>query len=226
MPRDNARQGKSTNNLRRQVKKQEARSYFLIVVEGQETEYNYFDYLIRELKLPTTKIEIVPAAGGDPLVIINKACKLVQENKREAKKGNSLKFDKVFYVFDDDNKIDKFKEALVKAKENGLVSITSIPCFEFWFLLHYTYTTSPFSNYKELSPKLEAAMRKAGILKKDEAYSKSDVELYTKLKPNQDNAINNATKLAENHPNEDGCTNPSTKVHLLVKELQNQKDFK
>lgn len=48
--------GKSTNNLKRSVGNKQARSYFLIVVEGKETEYNYFNALITELKLPTTKI--------------------------------------------------------------------------------------------------------------------------------------------------------------------------
>jgi hypothetical protein len=46
------------------------------------------------------------------------------------------------------------------------------------------------------------------------------------LRPNQDKAINNAVKLAQNHPNLDKCSNPSTEVHLLIEELKKQKDFK
>ncbi|AFZ58117.1 RloB domain-containing protein [Anabaena cylindrica FACHB-243] len=218
--------GKSTNNLRRSSKNQESRSYFLIVVEGQETEYNYFKSLKEELKLPpTTTIKIAPASGGDPLVIVTEAYKLYQENQEKSKTGNTIKFDQVFCVFDDDNKPEKYKKALKAAKEYNFTSITSIPCFEFWFLLHYCYTTSPFSSYKELSPKLETEMRKAAILKKGETYNKSDKFLYQKLKLNQEKAIDHAIQLEQKHPNEDGCTNPSTKVHILVDKLQKQKNF-
>lgn len=69
-------------------------------------------------------------------------------------------------------------------------------------------------------------MRKAGILQQKENYDKSDKSLYDKLRSNQETAITNASKLEQRHPNQDGCTNPSTKVHILVQELQNQKDFK
>ncbi|HLO85126.1 MAG TPA: RloB family protein [Nostocaceae cyanobacterium] len=224
MPRDNSRQGKSINNLRRTTRHIESRGNYLIIVEGI-TEKKYFECLKDDLKIKSIDIRIFSADGGDPLEIIEYTYNLYQDFLKKREKG-AVKLNKVFCVFDDDKKPEKYKAALNKAKKYDFTAITSIPCFEFWFLLHYCYTTGCFVSYDDLRPKLETEMRKAGILKKDEAYSKSDVELYTKLKPNQDNAINNATKLAEKHPNEDGCTNPSTKVHLLVKELQNQKDFK
>jgi hypothetical protein len=219
--------GTSTNDLKRRSANHKSRNYLLIVVEGEETEYNYFDSLKRELKLPlTTTIKIAPSAGGDPLMVVNEAYKLYQENQEKSKTGNTIKFDQVFCVFDDDNKPEKYKKALTTAKKYNFTAITSIPCFEFWFLLHYCYTTSPFSSYKELCPKLEAEMRKAGILKQGKNYDKSDKSLYEKLRRNQETAINNAIKLENKHPNEDGCTNPSTKVHILVQKLQDQKEFK
>lgn len=69
-------------------------------------------------------------------------------------------------------------------------------------------------------------MRKAGILKPGENYDKSDKSLYAKFQPYQEIAINHAMKLEQKHPNTDGCTNPSTKVHILVKKLQDQKEFR
>ncbi|MDF5709070.1 MAG: RloB family protein [Nostoc sp. S4] len=218
--------GKSTNDLRRRLGNKKSRDNFLIVVEGQETEYNYFNSLKHDLKLSTTDIRIVSASGGDPLKIIDKACSLVEENKLESQKGSKLEFEHVFCVFDNDNKIEIFKQALLKAKDNNFVSITSIPCFEFWFLLHYVYTTAPLSHYKELCPRLEAEMRKAGVLNKRETYDKSDVTLYKKFKPYLENALTNAMKLQLDRPNEDSCTNPSTKVHILVQQLKDQKEFK
>ncbi len=46
------------------------------------------------------------------------------------------------------------------------------------------------------------------------------------FQPYQEIAINHAMKLEQKHPNTDGCTNPSTKVHILVKKLQDQKEFR
>lgn len=180
----------------------------------------------RELKLSTTDVKIVSASGGDPLEIVNQAYILYQEKQQQSDKLGKPKYDQVFCVFDDDNKPEKYKKALSTAKKYNFTPITSIPCFEFWFLLHYCYTTSPFTSYKELRPKLESEMRTAGILKQGKNYDKSDKSLYEKLKPNQKTAINHAIKLEQKHPNEDGCTNPSTKVHLLIEELEKQKDFK
>ena len=65
--------GKSTNNLKRSSENKNPRGDLLIVVEGEQTEYNYFDSLKRELKLSTIKIKIVSANGGDPLEIVNTA---------------------------------------------------------------------------------------------------------------------------------------------------------
>ena len=207
--------GKSTNNLKRSSGNKNPRGDLLIVVEGEQTEYNYFDSLKRELKLSTIKIKVVSANGGDPLEIVNTAYDLYRQKQ----------YDQVFCIFDDDNKPEKYKQALSTAKEHDFESITSIPCFEFWFLLHCCYTTSPFSSYKELRPKLESEMRKEGILQKGETYNKSDRLLYEKLKPNQEKAIIHAIKLENNHPNEDGCTKPSTRVHILIDKLQKQKNF-
>ncbi|MEI6445403.1 MAG: RloB family protein [Nostocales cyanobacterium ELA583] len=217
--------GKSTNNLRRSSKNQESRSYFLIVVEGEKTEYNYFNSLISELKLTAIKIKVASASGGDPLVIVNTAYKLFAEKQKQSERGGELKYDQVFCIFDDDNKPEKYQKALSTVKEHNFESITSIPCFEFWFLLHYCYTTSPFTSYKELSPKLETEMRKEGIHKQEETYNKSDKLLYEKLKPAQTKAINHAIKLAQKNPNEDGCTKPSTKVYILIDKLKKQKNF-
>ena len=101
------------------------------------------------------------------------------------KVGDMAGWENIELIGVDDNKPDKYKQALSTAKKYNVESITSIPCFEFWFLLHCCYTTSPFSSYKELRPKLESEMRKEGILQKGETYNKSDRLLYEKLKPNQ-----------------------------------------
>ncbi|MBW4479725.1 MAG: RloB family protein [Tolypothrix brevis GSE-NOS-MK-07-07A] len=220
VPRKSLR-GKSSSELERRAGNKEPRKYLLIVVEGQETEYNYFCSIRSELRLRTTKLEVVSTSGGDPLVIVKKAYDLFQEKKQESKRGGEPEYDEVFCVFDEDNKREKYKEALTKAKEYKFISITSIPCFEFWFLLHYCYTTSSFESCHNLIKRLEAEQKKEGFIK----YDKSDTNLYEKLKPKLNDALTHAKRLENHHENIDGCTNPSTKVHILVEKLQKQKDF-
>ena len=98
--------GKSTNNLKRSSGNNNPRGDLLIVVEGEQTEYNYFDSLKRELKLSTIKIKVVSANGGDPLEIVNTAYDLYRQKQ----------YDQVFCIFDDDNKPEKYKQALSTAK--------------------------------------------------------------------------------------------------------------
>jgi alcohol dehydrogenase class IV len=98
--------GKSTNNLKRSSENKNPRGDLLIVVEGEQTEYNYFDCLKRELKLSTIKIKIVSANGGDPLEIVTTAYNLYRQKQ----------YDQVFCIFDDDNKPEKYKQALSTAK--------------------------------------------------------------------------------------------------------------
>ncbi|MFQ4144660.1 RloB family protein [Chlorogloeopsis sp. ULAP02] len=219
------KRGKSIHELERRTGNKEPRKYLLIVVEGQETEYNYFCALKRDMRLQTTKVEVISTSGGDPLVTVDKAHDLVQEKKQESKRTGELEYDEVFCVFDEDNKPEKYKEALLKAQGYNFICITSIPCFEFWFLLHYCYTTSPFTSCNHLVKKLETEQRNLCILKKGEYYDKSNIDLYKILKPKLTDALAHAARLDKQHQNSDGCTNPSTKVHILVKKLQDQKNF-
>lgn len=153
--RKSFKQGKSSSEIKRSSGNKEPKKYILIVVEGQETEYNYFCELRRDLRLNTTKVEVITAAGGDPLVLVNKTYDIVEQNKKNNKREGTPVYDEVFCVFDEDNKPEKYKLACEKANNCHFTSITSIPCFEFWFLLHYCYTTGLFHNCSQLIKRLE-----------------------------------------------------------------------
>ena len=54
-----------------------------------------------------------------------------------------------YCVFDTDTNKEKniiINKAIELAKKNRIIVITSSPCFEIWFLLHYIYTTASMSN--------------------------------------------------------------------------------
>lgn len=201
---------KRARNLVRRPKNKEPRQDILIVVEG-ETEYNYFKSLKKSLKLPTTKVEVVDGKGGSPLVIVKKAKDLSDNNE----------YDQIYCVFDGD-KPTEYKQALAQAKKyKNFTAIQSIPCFEFWFLLHYGYTTQPFYKCKDVISEL----KKDGV--KD--YDKSK-DMYSLLETKLKDAIARAKRLEKYHEEQQTlniyCANPLTKVHQLVKYLQDQKDYK
>ncbi|MGD1912534.1 MAG: RloB family protein [Rivularia sp. (in: cyanobacteria)] len=219
------KKGRKTSQLQRTKGKKKPRKYILIVVEGQETEYNYLNSLKDDLKLKTTEIQVARASGGSPLDVVEKAHKLILEQNKLNKKQGQPKYDEVICVFDQDNQIKKYDDALIQAEKNSILAITSVPCFELWFLLHYCNTSSPFANCKQVCKKLESELKKRNLLKSKECYEKNNSDWYKILKPQLQNAIDNAEKLEKYQENNNENLNPSTKVHFLVKMLQNQKDF-
>lgn len=216
------RKGKSKDNLGRGRDKNPGTYLILIVVEGKKTEYDYFQLMKKELKLDTAKIEIVSASGGDPLKVVEKANELYNQQKN--KRYNKQPFEKVFCVFDYDNRPDKYEAAIKAAKDYEFEPpITSIPCFEFWYLLHYRYSDRPFHDCNEATKEVEKELQKQGVIKTDENYQKK-LDLYDSLRPQLERAIANAEKLIKRQEEENQrFPNPQTKVHILVKYLQEQK---
>lgn len=211
-----SRRGKSNEQLKRNRGQRKPRKLILIVVEGQETEYNYFNDLKAELRLPQIKIKIDSSCGGDPCQVVEKA--------NYYRNQMTSKPDEVFCVFDYDNKLEKYKQAIKKAQDYGFEeSITSIPCFEIWLLLHFQYTSRSFQNCSEVETQLQRELVNASSVNTPANYDKS-LRYYNFLKDKLEQAIKNAERL-EKEQQEMGQIhpNPSTKVHLLVKKLREEK---
>jgi len=198
----------------------------LIVTEGTKTEPLYFDKLIEHLKLVTTDIKVTGKSASCPLKVVEYAIELYEETK-----NTKDEYDLVFCVIDKDSH-DKYEDALLYAKKyipkNILSTINSIPCFELWLLLHYTYTSKPFQKRGEKS---KGGKSICETLIKDELkkylpnYEKnisnlSDDELSYIF---NDDTIQVTIKRAEQlltHCESCVTDNPSTKVHQLVVKLQ------
>lgn len=182
----------------------------LIVCEGEKTEPLYFEEFKHEYDLSSANVVVTDASkGSDPMSIIKEAEKLYKESQKE---NNS--FDKVFCVFDKDQhgNYDKALYMLTKANSH-FTAITSVPCFEYWFLLHFEYTTKSFPTASSVISDLKKYIP---------TYNKNNRRIFDNLKPRLQTAIQNAEKANQSSKNA-GTDNPSTKVVDLITYLLNMK---
>lgn len=133
------RKVRQAESLRRARAKRDSYDTVLIVCEGEKTEPYYFQELRDDLRLNPFNIEITgDTRGSSPVNVVNYALK------------NHKDYDKTFCVFDQDQHSD-YQTALRKIKgreksrEHPVHAITSVPCFEFWLLLHFRMTTKNFA---------------------------------------------------------------------------------
>jgi hypothetical protein len=184
----------------------------LIVCEGKKTEPNYFKDLRKAFGLNPMNIVIADKkAGLDPISLVEYA---IEEHKKEPD------YNHVYCVFDRDKHktydaaIDKIRAFHMKRGTN-LTPITSIPCFEIWLLLHFTYTTRSFCAACDDS---NCALLIADLKKYIPDYEKGAENIFIGDE-RLDTAINQAKQLEDFHKTS-GTDNPSTKVYLLVEHLK------
>jgi len=200
--------------LRRRRAIKEPYDVILIICEGEKTEPNYFSELKKAFRLSNANVRIC-GRGADPLSVVDFA---IETFRREPE------FDRVYCVFDRDRHT-RYDEALDKVRRTRLgkgskiFAIPSIPCFEFWLLLHFIYTTRPF----DAPPGDSICSRVIEELKKYlPAYQKGDQDIFNKIHDSLDNAIANASRVQQFHQTS-ATDNPSTLVHSLVEYLRDLK---
>ena len=143
----------------------------LIVCEGEKTEPNYFNELKKAFRLSNANVKVV-GHGVDPLKIVGYAIERCRKDKE---------YDRVYCVFDRD-KHTTYHAAMEKIRHTRLpgstkiFGIPSIPCFEFWLLLHYVYTIESFSSPSGGSVCEEVIKRLRSYLP---GYKKGDREIFT-----------------------------------------------
>lgn len=192
----------------RKVNIREVKQRFLIVCEGAKTEPNYF----KKFRVPKTVID-VKGVGENPSRLVQSAIKLKAEAV-EADEG----YDQVWCVFDrDDWPSQDFNNAIHKAESYDLQVAYSNEAFELWYVLHFEFlnTGIPRDDYiKKLTQLL------------GKKYQKNSDTIYDELRNRLVTAIRNAEKLlASYNSSNPGQNNPSTTVHLLVKELIQSEEF-
>ncbi|MFO9208400.1 RloB family protein, partial [Legionella pneumophila serogroup 1] len=136
------RKHRGPNSFKRSKNVREAYDVVLIICEGEKTEPHYIKELLSELKLSSANIKVV-GLGTDPLTLVEYA---VEEYNR------TRDYDRIYCIFDKD-KHTTYEQAKEKItllqkrvkKSIPIYAITSVPCFEYWILLHYVDTASPYN---------------------------------------------------------------------------------
>jgi hypothetical protein len=186
---------------------------FLLVTEGEKTEPNYFLALRNRLQLAAADVEIQHPQGTDPLTLTAAAIRIRDERKRQAKKGINIAYDEVWVIFDLEKPHDERRELAVKAmnmkEASGIKFAFSDPCFEFWLLLHEEYTTAQFAECDQVIKRLQAFW-------KDYAKGLTPTTEFLAKVPT---AVVHAERCRKHHQRSGGDGNPSTKVDILVRQL-------
>jgi len=213
------RRAKRQVDLRRREPVREPYKKVLIVTEGSKTEPLYFQELTDHYKLNSANVCVTGDCGSDPVSVVEFG---IQQYHKEKKKGDP--FDCVYCVIDRDTH-PNYNEALSRlgdAKPKGVFKgVPSVPCFEYWLLLHFTYTTAPFLTVKRTSAC-------AAVIKELQqhwpAYNKAASDTFMQLLDKLDTAKKYAV-LALKAAEQTGTDNPTTRVHELVTNLQNIKSL-
>ncbi|MBY7815315.1 RloB family protein [Vibrio fluvialis] len=211
-----ARSPKSTQRKR---ETRESYDKILIVTEGEKTEPFYFQEVVGHYKISSANVRIDGNSRSSPGFVLTHAKKLADE---ERKQGSP--YDKVFIVIDRDDHacFQKTVDAVKKIKGNVFSAVTSIPCFEYWLILHFKCSTKEYISTignTAANQALNDLRKQPGM--KD--YKKKDKGIFIKLLPLLEDAkINSARALAL--AQQLGVDNPTTSVHDFIHYLQNVKN--
>jgi len=211
------RKAKKAGDLARRKARRAPYAKVLIVCEGEKTEPYYFKSLKDHYGLNSANVEICGDCDSAPSSIYSYA---KQRYREERDAGDS--FDQVFCVFDKDTHttyqqaVDDIARATPKST---FLAITSVPCFEYWLLLHFNYTTRPYVALPGNSAGHQVLTELRDYMPD---YAKGDNDTFSALIGQLDFAKNNAVRALQSAAaiNTD---NPTTRVHELVDFLQNIK---
>ena len=193
----------------------------LIVCEGEKAEPSYFCSLIDCLDLRTAEVQVCADSGSAPISVVEFGIRILNVDSD---------FDQIYFVFDKDSHAS-YASALSRVKNlrkkrtynnKSISAITSNPCFEVWFLMHYQAYTRPITAAGGRSA-CENVIR---VLKKFPEfynYNKGNRNLFELSVGRLEEAKQNSEqvlKLCEASGTSIHYGNPTTLVHKLISALQ------
>lgn len=194
----------------------------LIVCEGSKTEPLYFEELVDFYKIHSANVKVCGDCDSDPLSVVDHGLALYQKEK----KASDGPFDRVYFVIDKDTH-DNYSKALDKIinshPKGAFYAANSVPCFEYWLLLHFSYSTKPYIAYGNKS----IGMAVIEDLKRFwPGYTKAEYGSFKKTIETRNDSLAYAKANARRslkHSHITSSDNPSTQIHDLVDYLQHLK---
>lgn len=197
---------RKTASFRRTAGRKVPRSITLIVCEG-ETERAYFQAVRVLFDLSSTEVIVAEDNDSAPSSVVEYAL------HRCAEPGG---YDKVFCVFDRDNHesfqraCDRVRSLATRTRNPLPIAVAvSIPCFEFWLLLHFERTDAPFHRCDDVIQRLRGYLP---------GYTKADPAAIQQCLDRLPDALAYADWLAQRAI--DNAANPSTSVHYVLRHLE------
>jgi len=188
----------------------------LIVCEGTKTEKFYFEDARQVLGVHRGQaiVEVESGEGTNPKNIVETARKLKSKAEKE---GNA--FSSVYCVFDRDEHAH-YQASIERAGSLKMQAIKSVPCFEYWVLLHFRNHTAPYARSGDRSP-CDGCYRDVTAEWPD--YAKNRKRLFSELQARLNDARQHAAhRLAAMVA--DASDNPSTEIHLLLEAMEALKE--
>lgn len=207
---------------RRGRKRRQIKPIVLIVTEGESTEPKYFEHF--RTRQTNIDIQIVGNKQGgntDYMGLVRKAIEQVAKKQLSAASGDSMwvladadiNFSAPDAVKTKSTQLEKVKKVADRA---GIQIAVSAPCFEFWYLLHYRYTTKYLRDYDDVKAELREYIPD---------YVKT-MDVAPLLEAHTAEAIRNAERVEGYHISNGRKaplsldSNPYTEVYRLIKTLR------
>ena len=105
-----------------------------------------------------------------------------------------------------------------QCRKAGFVDAVSVPCYEYWLLLHLKKTNQPFRDAKECCETFQSEYNKKFQTQYTVKQLKAKTDIFNDLNDNLDSAIANADNL---ELEEASC--PYTNMHSIIKKLLKHK---
>ena len=199
--------------VRRGRPRRSGKPRILILCEGAKTEPNYFaqlkqaEHLTSVFVRPPRRKQIGPAG-------------LLRRLREELEEDSD--WDEVHCVLDHDGRDTEIREfrtrlaAINQKSDTQVKMILSVPCFEFWLLLHFEFTDRPFVP-KGGRTACDDVIKKLRRHLSD--YRKNNPQTFRRCHQHMNTAIQNAAQLESERP-EPPQPGPSyTNVGSLMKRL-------
>ncbi|MDR1775708.1 MAG: RloB family protein [Actinomycetes bacterium] len=198
---------KQKQRFQRRPAYRESASRILVITEGTKTEPCYLNALLAYLQITPQRVVVQPSRGSDPITVVDTATEMVKSNKS----ARNPDYDAIWLVMDTECDRVHLPEALDKARAHQYNVAISAPCIEYWFILHFTYTTKYMETYAEVERELR---------KHYADYSKGNLDPRV-LTERTETAMKNAKLVRQNQAGTN-TDYPKTDVDLLVASIQSQ----